>query len=193
MPLGGRSVMRYFCQLRTVPLAGMACVVLFSQGTRGFATFKSASHGFSLDYPRSWYPHIASDIFSINNFPPSEAIRAVVLPKGGAGINVLTSTQAVRGAQKVPANLEDLAVLDNARQRIIGRRDLKIGDGKRTLSLIEVTTACCDPIQESVSWYFEVGTHMFVASVYYWQGEPKAEEFRGTLKEIVLSVKVADP
>ena len=174
---------------RLIAGAGLMCVLSPSQDAKVLASFKSQTHGYALQYPQSWRPQIASDIFSIYNFPASRAVRAVVLPEGGAGINVVTSSQAVRDPEKLPKSLDDLVALDNAHHRIIGRGTAEIDDGRRKLSVIEVKTICCDD-QESVKWYFEIDSHMFVARLFYWKVDPNADKLRETLKQIVLSLKV---
>lgn len=181
--------MRYFFLVRAVLLAGSVCFPLRSQEVSDFAYFRSMSHGFSVKYPRSWYPHIASDIFSINNFPPSRAVRGEVLPSGGAGIFVLTSEQELRDSRN-PRDVSDFVELDNARQSLIDGRTLEVSGEGRRLAVIEIRTLCCEPTQESVSWYFEIEKHMFVGILYYFRGDPNADKLHDTLKEVVLSLRI---
>ena len=176
--------------VRMVLVSMLMCIISRSQGANVLATFKSRTQGFALQYPRSWYPQIVSDLFSIVNFPPSSAIRGEGLAEHGAGIHVLSSSQAIRDPQKVLRNLDELVAIVTLHQKIVGKRTLDLRDGDRTLRVLETKSTCCNPTQESIDWYFQIDGHMFVATLYYWEGEPKLDSLRKTLKNIVLSLKV---
>jgi hypothetical protein len=137
---------------------------------------------------------VLPDLFFIQNFSPSEAVRGAFLPDGGAGIKVLIPSQAVHVKGHSPTNIEDWAALDAAHQTILSKRDVQITDGKRSLPAIELLlTDCCGgsaPYEESINWYFQIDGHIFLATLFYWQGDPHASELRNTLKGIVLSLKV---
>jgi len=176
--------------VRLVAVGGSTCALSTAQDNNVIATFKNPSQGYTLQHPLSWHTQIASDIFSIVNFPPASAIRGTGLAKRGAGIHILTSSQAIRDPQKLPGSLDEFVALDNAHQNVIGKRTVQIGDGHQMLMVIEAKTICCDPTQESVNWYFEINDHMFVGSVFYWQGDPDADKLRETLKQVVLSLRI---
>lgn len=173
----------------------LALMTGLAGGADTLETFRSHSHGFSVRYPATWYPLILSDVFYIESFPPSKAVRGARLPQGGAGIKVLVPSQTVADEQKLPVNLEDWVALSLNRRHIISRRSLEVRDGAHALAITEVRTACCavPPIEESTDWYFEVGGRMFVGTVFYWQGDPKADTWRETLKDVVLSLRAIHP
>jgi hypothetical protein len=176
-----------------------ACLIAACQstpiaGVERLQTFTSQRLGYSVSYPVDWRAEVVSDVFYIENFPQSKAVRAVRLPAGGAGIKILLSDQTVHNTAKLPKTLEEFVKLDTSHERIEENRHLEVADRAHRIPVLEVITECCAvaPYQESVAWYFELSGRMFVASLTYWQGEPRADTFRQTLKEIVLSLRVTE-
>src|SRR6185312_1162671 len=184
--------MRYVTLMRVLALFGLTCGLCLPQPPKGLITFKSEHHGFTVQYPRSWHAEIASDIFAIQNFTSAEAVRGAVLPEGGAGIKILTASQAVRHPQKALSSLDDLVALDTAHETVVAKRTREISDKRHKLTVIEVKTTCCDiSPQESVALYFQLDGQMFVGEVSYWRGDSRADLLRDTLDQVVLSVNLS--
>jgi hypothetical protein len=178
----------------SVRVSILACLIgVFSlvQGSDELATFGNQKYRYTVQYPANWHPQILEDIFYIENFPPSKAVRAVRLPNGGAGIRILTSSQIARGHRETLSTLDDLVTLDMSGKKFAQKRILDLADGQETLSVVEVKTTCCgSDVFDQTAWYFQIDGRMFVARLFCWQGDPNAEKFRDTLKQIVLSLKV---
>jgi hypothetical protein len=154
-----------------------------------FKSFTSQDHEYRLMYPSNWYSQTSMDMFSIVNFFPSRAIRGTGLAEGGAGIRVLTASQATKRGQRLPANLDDFVLTQTPTGAT--KTSLKISDGLRTLDVIETKSSCCDPTQDSLNWYFDIGGHLFVGTAYYWQADPNAVRYVETFKRLILSIEVS--
>lgn len=182
--------------IRRCGIVLVACSLGAFQPRAGLRSFKSQTQGYVLQYPSSWYPHIVEDVFYIENFPPSRAVRAERLPPGGAGIKVLTASRLINGQRELPKTLEEWSAIGVGRRTVIQKRPITITRGQRVLSVIEVKTLCCAvaPFQESIEWFFEVDGQMFVGLVVYWQGDfNNADKLRDTLRDVVLSLIVNKP
>src|SRR5580698_4365811 len=67
----------------------------------GAQTFTSSSGGYVVRYPGSWHqfpPRLPT--LSILNFPPSQRVRAVVLPEGGAAISLTLAPAGVSNTEE---------------------------------------------------------------------------------------------
>ena len=173
-------------------ISGLCCAPLASKGADAVKGFRSQSHGYAVEYPSRWYPHILSDVFYIENFPPSKAVRAERLPDGGAAIEILVPSQVVPKGKTLPASLDEWARVAVGRRTVLGKVTRELATGPQKLSVLEVDTRCCavSPYQESVEWFFEIHGKMFAGIVVYWQGDSNAGRFREILQRIVLSLKV---
>lgn len=159
-------------------------------GSTNLKTFVNARYGYTLRYPANWYSQTVSYIFSIVSFLPSTAMRGTGLARNGAGINILTAAQAVRGRRPVPRNLEELVTILTSRENAYERSTVDLRDGEHALKVIQTKSTCCDPSQESVDWYFAINDHPFVGMVYYWEGDANAGKYLTTLSQIILSLRV---
>jgi hypothetical protein len=173
-------------------LAGLQAEARTARPKEG--VFKSASHGFSVQYPEGWYPQIIADVFYIENFPPWKAARGVRLPEGGAGIKILVPSQTTRSGESTPKTLADWVSRDLRGQSVLSRADVDIVSGTRQIRASEVKTLCCAvaPFLETVTWYFEIRDRLFSASLIYWAGDQRVETWRLTMKRVVLSIEVVD-
>ena len=155
-----------------------------------------SSNGFSVEYPGTWHLESLSRHFYIESFPPSETVRGVRLPPGGASITITVPLELKKWLasthREMPTNLEEWVAAGTWRQRVISKRSLEVGDGPRRIAVVEVIAQCCAvaPFQESVNWYFETERRMFLASLQYWQDDSKADKLREILRQVVLSLKV---
>lgn len=176
----------------TLVLLALTCAMSPRLGAGDTKSFENKTYGYRVQYPRSWRPQIVSDVFYIENFPPSKMVRAVRLPEGGAGIHVSVPSRIIRKGQAMPRNLEEWATLGTGRITVIGKRTLEVGDDRRKLPVIEVKTLCCavPPYQESVDWYFQINDRMFSGSLLYWQGDPNAARLVEVLRQVVLSIRL---
>lgn len=155
-------------------------------------TYVNRAYGYTVEYPSNWYPQIAENVFYVESFPPSDSIRAVGLPNGGAGMKILVPAQTVRSGQTVPRSLEEWIVLDTAGDAVIGRRSFELERSGTAFRIIDVTIRCCT-VLESHLWYFRLADRMFVAIVTYWEGDPGAEQWMNALKDLVLSLRLSEP
>jgi len=173
-------------------LAAALCVTGTPQDTANFKQFTSKTYRYTVGYPATWHLRVLNDIFAIENFAPSEAVRGARLPPGGAEIVVEVPRPPSRATQKLPSNLDEWVELSTAHQRIIGRaaRNLETGQSKR--AVIEIKVQCCavPPYQEFVKWYFQIEDRMFSVTLGYWQGDPNAEQLLVTFREVALSLKI---
>ena len=179
---------------RSVIALILCCFPGLSQDVEQIRTFTSLRHGYTVQYPGNWHPHFLEDVFYIENFSPSKTVRGVRLPKGGASIQIVSSSQIGRGAHQSPATLEDLVALDTSASKILLRRVLKLDSGQRSLSVIEVESECCQSdVFHQTALYFEVDGRMFVARLFCWPDDKNVEKLQDVLKQVVLSLRVNQP
>ena len=152
--------------------------------------FESKKFGYTVEYPSDWHLQSLSDVFSVENFPPSKAVRGVRLPSGGAGIVIAASSQ---GTEEGPQRFDDWVKIGTAHQNVQEQRAFELQENKRTISITEVRADCCGvpPFLQYIEWFFQIDGHFFQASLVLWQGDPKADQLQETLKRVVLSVKVS--
>jgi hypothetical protein len=159
--------------------------------------FSSRHYGFSVRYPRNWHLVSKDGEFQIFSFPRSRAVRGAVLPEDGAGINVVVSEQIaldrpdIRGMP--PQSLEDWAQIESRTYgfRVLRSQRLDVSGANVNLTgieLIGVSGTGADGL-ETVDWFFMVGKRMFLASLYYWQGNPDANKLSEILKDVALGVR----
>lgn len=153
--------------------------------------FKNGKYPYSVEYPADWFLNSTIDRFEIVSFPPEDAVRAVLLPKGGATIVILVPRQIARSDSEMPRTLDEWVQLGTKHQRIISRREVEIDTAAGAATAIEARTLCCavPPFQEAVEWFFMTGGQYFEATVVYWQGEPSSGR-EEVLRRIVRTLRV---
>lgn len=146
---------------------------------------------FRVEFPSSWYrldPWATS--FDIVNFHPSRRVKAVVLPDGGAEIVILLRPPAVQNLDEwirtsrkglTPTNRHSLRVTDAATGTDLNV--LEIGYKRPQLP---------KPVFESLDCYFTKSGLDFAARLTYWEGDPRSEEYRRVLHEVVRRIEVRE-
>lgn len=163
------------------------------QGT--LKTFTNDRLHYTVQYPADWWLQIRENVFYIENFPPSMAVRGAGLPAAGAGLKILLPAQITRNSDAPPRSLGEFATAAASGRHILHRRSLNVRNDLGNLKVLELQTLCCGsitPYTEGIEWYFETGGQMFDATVFYWQGNSKSSELRETLKQVALSVHVTE-
>lgn len=187
----GKTTLVWYTGMAFVSLWGLSFPAIDADAM----TFKNEKYGYTLQYPADWTLQVTGDVFCIENFPPSKAVRAVRLPPGGASIIVVVPEQFVRRGQSVPRNMDEWVTLATAKRKVLVRRELEVGNGAEKLAVTELRTQCCavPPYQESIDWYFTVEGRMLSASLLYWQGDPNADNLKSKLRQVVLGLRVSRP
>jgi hypothetical protein len=191
--LGGRTERAYrFGTSMFVAVAILALVVCASAAADRKKLFKNGKYPYSVEYPADWFLNSTIDRFEIVSFPPKDAVRAVLLPKGGATIVILVPRQIARSDSELPRTLDEWVGLGTKHQRIISRREVELETPAGTATAIEARTLCCavPPFQEAVEWFFMTGGQYFEATVVYWQGEPNSVGREEVLRRIVRTLRV---
>jgi hypothetical protein len=180
----------------TLTLVGFATsgIVAFA-GAATLKIFENKRYSYSVEYPNDWFLDDTAGRFQLLSFPPQKAVRAVLLPEGGAVILILVPSQIARSESGQPRTLEEWVGLGAKHDQVTGRRDVEIETSTGFTTAVEVKTLCCSiaPFQEGVDWYFMTGGRYFEATVTYWQGDPEARARVETMKQLVRSLRVIRP
>jgi hypothetical protein len=162
-------------------------------GAESLKTFISKEYHYSTSYPADWFEangH-SGDPLRLIDFPPSDAVRAVFIPRSGAEI-VLGPVTAFH-LRQIPETPDQWATMDARRTHVIGRRTFDLRDTSPGMSrIIEVRTEELEPTLEGVNWYFILEGRLFKAMLLYWQGNSKVEQLIDTLNQVVRTVKPRD-
>jgi hypothetical protein len=155
-------------------------------------SFESIAYRYSVQYPQGWYLDgtRSTDTLTIDNFPASAAVHAVHLPRGGGEIEIRPA-ETSPGRER-PQTLGAWIKADTAREDVTSKRAVDLEVGREKVPAVEVRghDRGDAPVFEWVDWYFQIGNRMFQATLIYWQGNPKANEFRETMKQVVQTLRV---
>jgi hypothetical protein len=172
-----------------VMLAVMSCSAQ-NAVTQGWSTYENSRYKFAVQYPSSWRGGRAPDSpgLFISNFPASEEVRGVVIPRTGAQITVLPAPEDIR-------NKESWIKRDLAGEKELLRREIPVAK--------ESTGKCSELTQ--VTWEWEVGPKTyFTETAYYcsaanrlfrirlthWKDNPRNEELQSTALEMAKTLTV---
>jgi hypothetical protein len=156
-----------------------ACGASGQQAPRGWKAFTSSSGGYTAYYPPNWGPLVAGGAnMEVVNFPPSKKERAVLLPPGGALINIVGPPSA-----KV-TSVEQWLAWDSARGSLSHTTLFLPRPAKEPTRITEVLQ---QPIEgeETVACYFDLSGHLLAGHVVYWKGDPNAGQYVGLLHKII--------
>jgi hypothetical protein len=153
--------------------------------------FESTAYRYSAQYPQGWQADDTSskDTLTIDNFRASAAVHAVHLPRGGAEIEVRPA-EASPGRER-PQTLDAWIKANTAREDVTSRQAIQLEVGQESVPAIEVHghDRGDAPVFEWVDWYFKIGDRMFQATVIYWQGNTRTDEFLETMKQVVRTLR----
>lgn len=171
------------------------CGLVASAGAATLKLFENTKYAYSVEYPNDWFLDATAGRFQLVSFPPREAVKAALLPKGGAVIIILVPSQIARSEPEQPRTLEGWVGLGTKHQEVTGRRNVEIETSIGLTTAVEIRTLCCAvaPFQEGVEWYFMTGGRYFEATVMYWQGDSEAQARVETMRQLVRSLRVLRP
>ena len=164
-------------------LPSLAVGALASDIPKGWREFVSAQAGYVAYYPGSWYilePSLTT--LYISSFPPSKAVRAVIVPENGATISVAPPPAGIREIERWVAR--DIAV-----RRVRSRSSITLQRSEPNPPL-HVTEVVFESIEgpDTTSWYFDVSGRILVANLSYWRGGSNEEKYRQVLREMLLVI-----
>jgi hypothetical protein len=115
--------------------------------------FTNTKYAYSVEYPADWFLDGTAGRFQLVSFPPTQAVRAVLLPKGGAAIFILVPGQIAQSESGQPRTLEAWVTLGTMHERITARRNVEVETSAGVTTGIEIKTLCCavEPFQEGWS------------------------------------------
>ena len=153
-------------------------------------TFTSATAGYVAQYPDTWYVLERSlSTLYIVNFPPSQRVRAVTLPSGGASIAVVPPPQGTANAEQwAKRDLKPGMVLVSKTNNQLKSSD---SDAPIEVTEMQLTRGLHGPDLYNVDCYFTVGGHLFAGRLTYWSGDSKAQEYLETLRHVIRSLRVS--
>lgn len=155
-------------------------------------TFKSKNYGYAVRYPSTWYPGAkrSDDPLDIISFPPSEAIHALYIPRGGA--EIIVAPVAAFHLRQTPGTVEAWIKMDTARKLVVSQRTFELRGAPDGMGPIrEIRTEEDDPALETISWYFHFRGQLFKAMLLYWHGDPGAIKLSETMNEVVRSLTLS--
>jgi hypothetical protein len=182
-----------------LPIVVCLSVLAFGQGVAGPEPVRPMlvpTYGFSVEPPPGWLASMgkASRLPIFVNAPLSKMQDLLRLPEGGAIINLLAwdSLPRRRGDESLVGWAHVDAV--NAAPATIGSRVLNVPPSTGIsdailVSFDEATFGPDDQTQHEISAYWTFRGKNFAAHLFYVVGDPKAAEYEGVLKGIVLSVR----
>lgn len=182
--------------LRSIAFLIIGAILACSLGSLGYARndkiFNSRRYHYGARYPSGWYldPTRIGDILDIISFPPSKAVHAVYLPSGGAEITLVP--QEAVDQNHHPRTLQGWIDSDMKRRTGAAKRDLEIDGPFGKLRITEIKRQHCAvaPCLQSINWYFQFEGRLFVATLSYWAGNPRADKLIQALNGIVRSLAV---
>ena len=173
----------------TLILGYLVTIAICQQVPKGWKQFVSATGGWSANYPESWtifpFPPNNKSTLDIVNFPPSRRVAAVILPSGGARINLSPSPTGVK-------TVEQWIEHNRLVEKIASRDSLNLRIANEPLQVVEVTYEAAEG-QENVDCYFETSGRLMVGRVIYWKGDRNFGKLRQTLHEVIESFKPVSP
>ncbi len=173
-----------------LPLVYAACGAFGQPSVAGWHKFVSTVASYVVYYPESWYilqPDLRT--LYIINFPPSQRVKAVVLPEGGASIAIVPPPNGA-------TTIEEWIRRDGTTRTRVSRVFLTITTmaSSKPLPVTEVMSQWGDTREESeeVDSYFEISGHLFGARLIYWKGDPSREEYRRVLHKMLETITLTD-
>lgn len=160
-------------------LAPFAVGASGSQIPKAWGEFVSLKGGYIAYFPKSWHvltPGLPT--LEISSFPPSRAVRAVVVPdNGGATISIAPPPAGITNVEQWIANGVSKV---RSRDSLILHRT----DSNGSLHISEVVYESIEG-PDTVSWYFEISGRLLVANLSYWRGDRNAQKYRQVLREMI--------
>jgi hypothetical protein len=147
----------------------------------------SREAGYVAYYPPAWHiltPKLPTLL--IVNFPPSRAVKADIIPEGGAMIAVVPPPRWIHSLEPwIKYRLKASRVLSNT------TTTLRPGDFRGALQITEVTYQWGLPGAETdnVDVYFDAAGKLLVAGLSYWKGDPKAKSYVEALQRMVGAIR----
>jgi hypothetical protein len=145
--------------------------------------FVSRFGGYVAYFPESWQVLVpGAPTLEVVNFPPSQRVRAVVLPDGGASISISTAPVGTTKIDQWISHDFRFGEQQSKNQRILRR-----AASKQQLQVIEVVwhEDSTGVVMEGVDCYFEISKHLFLGRLEYWKGDRSAMQYRAMLHQIV--------
>jgi len=176
---------------RLIFAAALLTVIPLWPASISLKTFTSQSEGYIVEYPDTWYrnPSRLSDTLDVQNFPPSKAVHGLHIPGGGAEIEIASWRTARNGRSTV----EEWIKGDTAHQKVLAKREINVSlfsGVTRAIEVREEADVSPGPLEEAVIWYFALQDKWFEAQLVYWRGDPNAEKYLQTMRQIVSSLRL---
>jgi hypothetical protein len=170
----------------------LACLLFLAllaigQIPKGQSEFVSQQGHYVVRYPKSWYllqPGLPT--LYISSFPPSRAVRAVIVPENGATISVVPSPDGIKDVEQWIAR-DGAAMQVKSRGTIVLRKS----ESDKPLNISQVLFESIEG-PDTTRWYFELPGLLLVANLSYWKGDPNAEKHRQVLRDVVESARVGN-
>lgn len=164
-------------------ISASAAAAPASDVPKGWLEFASEQGSYVAYYPSSWHilePKLTT--LYICSFPPSQAVRAVIVPENGATISIAPPPPGVRDVAQWVAS-------DTAAHGVRSRRLITLQRSGSNPAL-HVTEVIFESIEgpDTTSWYFDLSGHLLVANLSFWKGNPNAENYRQVLRKILLVI-----
>jgi hypothetical protein len=165
-----------------------ACLALSQAPPKGWNRFVSTVGGYAVNYPSSWRllnPDLPT--LEIVNFPSSQQVRAVILPRNGAMIAIVPAPGGIRSIEDwIKTDFEKTGKVSTSARTL--QRTIA---SKQPLQVTEVSGQWGQDVQETgedINDYFEISGRLFVARLSYWKGDPNAAQHREVLRTILESI-----
>jgi hypothetical protein len=161
-----------------------------ASGSVAWQKFISKPGGFIAYYHSDWhtFPPPNAPALNVYNFPFSRS-GGGVLPAGGASIAILTAPEGVRSQQQW-IDLNGKLESELSKEAIFLRRTPS-GNPLAVTQIVASSRIDSSSDQfESVACYFEIRRKLFVARLTYWKGDPRAEEYRKTLHNMIQRIRL---
>ncbi len=168
----------------------LGAILLTSQALGAEDTlFKSASGHFSVQYPSSWQPlDQEPEALDIVNFPPDQRLRGVILPEGGARINVGRRPNNI-------ANVENWIQADVLDSKMDSRHEVRTSSASNgCLRLIVVkwrwdAGGAPEVYFQETAYYCVAKTGFYRIRLTYWSDNASAQELDAVALKVARSLK----
>lgn len=176
-----------FAQTQSGPPAGQDTQAKLQKNRtpQGWKQFTSVAGGYIAYYPEPWQIFLLSGQpnLDIVNFPPSQRVRAVILPANGARIYVGPPPEGIATiAQWIDHDIRADEV--ESKNSVI----LRSANSKEPLTVTEVVSQSLEG-QESVACYVNISGRLLVGRVTYWKGDSNATQHRQVLHRVMESIR----
>ena len=182
-------------KLSNTSVTALCLVAICGTALKGttWKTFKSEKYHFSVTYPPSWHgSNHETEILEIFDFPSSERVKGVVIPRSGAGITVVP---AIMAHPKDTVNtISDWIEKDLVGTNIVSRKELKTlsQEAGACTELVEVQTDAEEgpnAYTHATSYYCRTRTGLYRVELSNWRGNPKQSQLQAIAGKIVLSLR----